>query len=65
MVRLPPEALDGLDVVGIEDTEPTAYSVTTDLYTEEEGSSDLSLELRLTDAYDGAYETEVVDRRVL
>mgnify|MGYP003350972838 CR=1 FL=1 len=49
----------------IEDTDPAAYSVTTDLYTEEEGKSDLSLELRLTDAYDGAYETEVMDLRVL
>ena len=65
LVGLPPEALDELDVVEIENSDPTVYSVTADLYTEEEGKSDLSLELRLTDVYDGAYETEVMDLRVL
>ena len=64
LVGLPQEALDELDVVEIENSHPTVYSVTTDLYTEE-GRSDLSLELRLTDVYDGAYETEVMDLRVL
>ncbi len=65
LVGLPPEALDELDVVEIESSNPAVYSVTTDLYTEAEGRSDLSLELRLTDVHDGTYETEVVDLRVL
>ena len=53
------------DFETIENSDPTVYSVTADLYTEEEGKSDLALELRLTDVYDGAYETEVMDLRVL
>lgn len=65
LVRLPQQAIEELDVLEIEGSDPTAYSVTADLYTEEEGKSDLSLELRLRDENDGAYVTEVMDLRVL
>lgn len=64
LVPLPPEELDSLDVVEIAGAEPAAYSVVVDLWTEE-GRSDLSLELRLVDRDDGAFEVEVMDVRVL
>lgn len=65
LVPVPPASLDGLDVVRIEGSGPAAFHVVVELWTQEEGRSDLSLELRLTDLYGGAYDIEVLDLHVL
>jgi hypothetical protein len=63
---LPPEdEWTHLDVVGITGSEPAAYHVVVDLWTAEEGRSDLSLELQLEERYPGAYEVEVLGIHVL
>jgi hypothetical protein len=45
--------------------EPDSFHVIVDLWTAEEGRSDLSLELRVHDRYQGAFEVEVLDLHVL
>jgi len=65
LAPIPASSLDHLDIVRIEASEPPAFHVVAALWTEEEGRSDLSLELRLTDLYGGAYDTEVLDLHVL
>lgn len=65
LVSLPPAALESLDIVAVVDADPPAYSVVVDLWTSEEGKSDLSLELKLVDRYGGAYEVEITDLHVL
>ncbi len=65
LAPIPADALEPLDVVRIEGTDPAAFHVCVDLWTEEEGLSDLSLELRLTDLYGGAYDIEVLGLHVL
>jgi len=42
-----------------------SFHVIIDLWTAEEGRSDLSLELRVRDRYQGAFEVEVLDLHVL
>lgn len=65
LVPLPPEALESLDVVAIDGAVRPTVSVVVDLWTEEDGRSDLSIELRLANTDAGAVEVEVVDLRVL
>jgi len=65
LVELPQEALDGLDVVQIEGEEPPVFSVLVDLWTQEEGRSDLILELRLIERFQGAHEIEIMDLHAL
>ena len=43
----PPDALTNLDVIEVEDSVPKQWSVRADLWTKEEGRSDLTLELTL------------------
>jgi hypothetical protein len=45
----PPKLLEVLDVIQVKDKVPATYSVRVDLWTKEEGRSDLSLELTLID----------------
>ena len=65
LASIPPDSLDRLDVVQIEGSEPAAFHVLVEMWTEEEGRSDLTLELRMTDLYGGAYDVEVLDLHVL
>ena len=65
LIELPESELDGLDVVTVEGASVPTLSVVVDLWTEEEGKSDLSLELMLIDRYGGAYEVQVSDLHVL
>lgn len=65
LVPLPPEALDDLDVVAVDGSDPPTYSVVVDLWTREEGHSDLTLELQLVDRYGGAYDVSIMDLHVL
>jgi len=64
LAPIPTDALEHLDVVQIEGADHPTLHVVVDLWTEE-GKSDLSLELRLTDLYGGAYDIEVLDLHVL
>jgi hypothetical protein len=59
---MPPDAeWRQLDAVRISGSEPPSHHVVVPLWTAEEGRSDLSLELRLTESQPGVYETEVLD----
>lgn len=52
-LRMPPlHALDAVEAVEIDGSNPKAWSVVCEMWTEEEGRSDLSLELTLTDSGD-------------
>jgi hypothetical protein len=63
---LPPEdEWSQLDVVEITGSDPAAYHVVVDQWTEGEGRSDLSLELELEERHPGAYQVEVQDCHVL
>jgi hypothetical protein len=53
------------DVSAIRDREYPTFHVVIDLWTLEEGRSDLSLELELIDRYGGAYEIRILDLHVL
>lgn len=61
---LPDSAWDQLDIVEAINTVPKKYSVYVDLWTVEEGRSDLTMELTLTDQGAG-FEFEVDDLHVL
>lgn len=62
---MPPEdAFDAMSIIGIEAPGRTAYSVVCDLWTEEEGRSDLSLELTLIES-GGGLTVELDDIHVL
>jgi hypothetical protein len=66
-LQKPPEVVfDNLDVNGIEGAIPRAWWVLVDLWTVEEGRSDLTLELRLTDNTGGElYDIEINNLHVL
>lgn len=65
LVRLPPEQIQNLDVIEIVDSNPPAFSVVVDLWTREEGRSDLTLELELVDRFNGAYDISIQNLHVL
>ena len=62
LVDVPEEAWS-VDVAPMD--EEGTFHLIVDLWTREEGRSDLSLELAVTDRYNGAYEVEVLDLHVL
>lgn len=65
LVMAPMEYLAALDVVRVDGACPAVLLVDVDLWTKESGQSDLTLELRLTDIYEGVYDIEVLDLHVL
>jgi hypothetical protein len=65
LVMPPATALDQLDVVDIVGSNPRAWSVRVDLWTEEEGRSDLSLECTLIDRPGDLLAAEVDNLHVL
>lgn len=65
LVPVPERDLESLDVVKIEGTDCPTFHVVVDLWTLQEGRSDLSLELRLTDLHEGTYDIEVLDLHAL
>ena len=65
LVPLPEPALDELDVVQVTGSALPTFDVVVDLWSYEEGRSDLSLELRLTDRFDGAHDVEILDIHTL
>ena len=57
---LPPDgAFENLDVVGVEGARPREWSVNVDLWTAEEGRSDLTLELTLRENGKNIYDVEI------
>ena len=65
-LRMPPEAIfDDLEVHGIEGSIPRAWWTLVDLWTVEEGRSDLTLEIRLTEARGNLYDIEIQNLHVL
>ena len=64
LVRIPSEALDDLEVIEVTGSDPAAFMIDIDLWTEQEGRSDLTLSLELVDRYSGAYEISVLDLHV-
>ncbi|GAB3550086.1 hypothetical protein GCM10027343_32710 [Noviherbaspirillum agri] len=65
LIMPPASALDNLDIIEIENSSPRAWSVVADLWTEEEGRSDLSLVCTLIDQPGDLLAVEVDDLRVL
>ncbi len=65
LAPIPYEELMRSDVSAIRDREYPTFHVVIDLWTLEEGRSDLSLELELIDRYGGAYEIRILDLHVL
>jgi hypothetical protein len=65
LVMPPQSALEYLDVVEIENSDPRAWSVRVDLWTIEEGRSDLSLECMLIDRPDAMLTAEIDNLHVL
>lgn len=65
LVMAPDDDLWEVDFVVVQSACPVVLAVSVDLWTEESGRCDLTLELRLTDLYEGAYDVEVMDLHVL
>jgi len=65
LVPLPPEGLELIDYVEIQGVGPLCWSVVVPLFTEEEGRSDLSLELTIQEQPAGVHMIEIDDVRVL
>jgi hypothetical protein len=62
----PPDGwLNLVDVVPIDEGELSSFFAAVPLWTEEEGRSDLTVELRLTEIAQQVYDTEVLDLHVL
>src|SRR5687768_12271584 len=61
----PADAFENIDVVEIEDSRPRQWSVRFDLWANEEGQSDLSLELTLTESQTSQHEVEINGIHVL
>jgi hypothetical protein len=64
LVPLPSESLEDLEVIEVAGSDPAAFMIDVDLWTEQEGRSDLTLSLQLVDRYSGAYEISVLDLHV-
>ena len=62
---LPPEASGPRSVVEIEGSNPEQWSAYVDLWTAEEGRSDLTLELTLTESSRDLYEVQIDNIHVL
>ena len=65
LVPLPPEAYELIDYVAVRQSEALSWSVVVPLFTQEEGRSDLSLELQLTKLATAGYEVSVDGLHVL
>ena len=62
---MPPEEAFGLDVIEIEGARPREWRVSVDLWTVEEGQSDLTLELTLRESDKEIYDVEIDNIHVL
>jgi hypothetical protein len=65
LLPLPELAFELIDYIAINSTTPPAWSVVVPLFTEEEGRSDLTLELTMVELNTFNYEVQVDDIHVL
>lgn len=65
LVSLPAQAYELIDYVAVRNTTPSEWSVVVPLFTEEEGRSDLSLELSMVEVKPCNFEVQVDDIHVL
>lgn len=65
LTRPPESEYSNLDVIEVQGTSPRKWSVRFDLWTEEEGRSDLSIELTLLDSGDDTLNVEIDNIHVL
>ncbi|MGD8619980.1 MAG: hypothetical protein PVH54_12445 [Gammaproteobacteria bacterium] len=66
MIVMPPsKAFEDLDIIEIEGSSPKSWSVRFDFWTEEEGLSDLSLELTLISSEEDLLKVEIDNIHVL
>jgi hypothetical protein len=61
LVPLPPEGVGLIDYVACLGSQPRAWSVVVPLFTEDEGRSDLSMELTMTEGANGATHSVSID----
>ena len=64
LVMPPEKAFDNIDVIEVEGSSPKQYSVSVDLYSMEEGKSDLSLEMTLIEK-SASFDVEIDNIHVL
>lgn len=65
-IIMPPSSVyDNLDIIEIQNSNPKAWSVRFDLWTEEEGESDLSLELTFIESNHELYNIEIDNIHVM
>ena len=65
LILPPDDAFDNLDVVKVEGAQPREWSVNVDLWTAEEGRSDLTLELTLRESGKEIFDVEIDNIHVL
>ncbi len=65
IISIPEKGYEELDVIEVTNSDPTEWSVYVPIYTEEEGRSDLTLELSLTDTGSELYNIEIDNLHVL
>jgi hypothetical protein len=61
----PDEAFEDLDVVDVDASGPMRHGVRFDLWTAQEGRSDLTLEMTITDVGADSYDLQIDDLHVL
>jgi hypothetical protein len=65
LVDPPDSAWSKLDAVLVTDAEPPRHHVTFDLWAEDEGQSDLTLEMWLSEAPDGGFRAQILNLHTL
>lgn len=65
VIPLPSDGVGLIDYVAIQDARPPAWSVYVPLFTQEEGRSDLSVDLTLIETEPSSFAIELNDLRVL
>lgn len=66
IIIMPPSSVyENLDIIEIQNSNPKAWSVRFDLWTEEEGESDLSLELTFIESNHELYNIEIDNIHVM
>jgi len=65
IIMPPDEAFEDLDVVDVDAPSPMRHGVRFDLWTAQEGRSDLTLEMTITDVGADSYDLQIDDLHVL
>jgi hypothetical protein len=65
LIPIPPQTWSQVGIVEVKGSTPRRYMVAVDLWTLEEGRSDLTLELQLVALANGTFTTEILDLHTL